>query len=196
MNKRAKTKYEIIEILAQRWSPRAFSDKAIESEKLKRIFEAARWSPSANNSQPWSFIVGIKDNDNTYDKIYSTFVEFNQLWTKFAPVLIISCGTTDFNNRQMYTYSYDVGQSVAYLTVQATSEGLFVHQMSGFDRDKTKELFNLPENVEPISAIAIGYIGNPDILNEKLKLMEMSERVRKDFDKFIFTEKFSQSLDL
>lgn len=196
MNKRAKTKYEIIEILAQRWSPRAFSDKAIESEKLKRIFEAARWSPSANNSQPWSFIVGIKDNDNTYDKIYSTLVEFNQLWTKFAPVLIISCGTTDFNNRQMYTYSYDVGQSVAYLTVQATSEGLFVHQMSGFDRDKAKELFNLPENVEPISAIAIGYIGNPEILNEKLKLMEMSERVRKDFDKFIFTEKFSQSLDL
>ena len=188
MNKRAKTKYEIIEILAQRWSPRAFSDKAIESEKLKRIFEAARWSPSANNSQPWSFIVGIKDNDNTYDKIYSTLVEFNQLWTKFAPVLIISCGTTDFNNRQMYTYSYDVGQSVAYLTVQATSEGLFVHQMSGFDRDKAKELFNLPENVEPISAIAIGYIGNPEILNEKLKLMEMSERVRKDFDKFIFTE--------
>ena len=183
---------EILDILGRRWSPRCFDDKAVEQEKLQNMMEAARLAPSAMNEQPWYYFIGRKD-DETYRKIFSTLVEFNQLWAIQAPLLMMACGRTKYvsrDNSDNRYWDYDVGQSVAYLTLQATYEGLFCHQMGGFDTDKTAELFHLPEEVAPIVVIAVGYMGNPETLPDFLRTMENGPNTRKSLESFIFGSDF------
>ncbi|HSW68266.1 MAG TPA: nitroreductase family protein [Bacteroidales bacterium] len=193
MEKPASTVYGIHPPLSRRWSPRAFSSRPIEKEKLQRLFEAGRWAPSSYNQQEWRFIIGFR-GDETHQKLFGTLVEFNQLWAGKAPVLILTCGqhTSLGNSIRDSIFSYDVGQAVAMLTIQATSEDLFVHQMSGFDKDKAAELFDLPDNVEPLTIMTIGYPGDISDLHPDLQPMEKSERVRENFDNFVFTGKFGQ----
>ncbi len=193
--KEAKTTFDIHPNLKNRWSPRAFSDKQVEVEKLQRLFEAARWTPSAFNAQPWHFMLG-QNNDETYKKIFDCLVEFNQMWTKFAPVLVISIGQRIFNEKENSAFNYDVGQSVAQLSFQAMEEGLFVHQMTGFDPQKAAELFKLPEGYKAISAFSIGYLGNPSILDPRMQKTEKAERERKSITDFVFKNTFGQPSEL
>jgi nitroreductase len=197
MSKEAKTNNnEILPLLKKRWSPRAFDDRPVELQKLRNILEAARWSPSASNNQPWVFFLGTK-GDATYNKIYQTLVEFNQMWTKFAPVLILNCGKiTTAEDAPYGTWQYDTGQSVAHLTIQATDEGLYVHQMSGFDALKAAELFALPEDVQAISVTALGYIGDPAVLHPRMQKSELDERERKEMDTFVFFDEFGRISDI
>ena len=170
INKQAITKEEIHSILKNRWSPRAFSGDAVENYKLVRMFEAARWSPSASNEQPWSFMLGIK-GDETYQKIFETLVEFNQLWAQTAPVLVLTCGRTmslKYAGKPNATFMYDAGQAVANLTFQASADGLFVHQMAGFDTAEAARVFSLPAEFVAITVLAVGYIGDPEVLHPNL----------------------------
>jgi nitroreductase len=197
MNREAITNYDINPLLKKRWSPRAFSEKPIENEKLQRMFEAARWSPSASNEQPWAFIVG-KKGDETYNNIMSTLVEFNQIWSQFAPMLVLSCAKKDVikgEGENLYR-KYDIGQAVAHLTFQAASEGIYVHQMAGFDAEKTNKLFHIPANFEAVTVLAIGHIGDPKILHPKLEKLEYADRVRKPLEEFIFSGKFGEDSGL
>ena len=196
MDKKANTKYKINDLLENRWSPRAFSEKEIETEKLQRIFEAARWSPSSANSQPWRFIIGIKGRGDSYNKILTCLNESNQAWAKFAPVLVVNCGEKMFRDMEMGTFKYDVGQSVAYMTIQATSKGLFLHQMAGFSHSKIRETFGLSRNVEPIAVMTLGYLGKPDMLPEFQKERELAKRDRKGFDEIVFVETFGNPTDM
>lgn len=196
MEKPASNKYDIHPIIKRRWSPRSFEDKPVENEKLQRVFEAARWAPSAFNMQPWRFIIGRKGT-SSYDNIMDTLIEFNQSWTKFAPVLVLVIGKqVDAKNRPNGTFQYDTGQSVAYLTFQAMHEGLFTHQMSGFKKSKAIENFSIEKDHTPIAAFALGYLSAPDQLPEKLQEMERSERSRKSFEDFVFEEKFGVGSDI
>ncbi len=197
MNNEANTKYNINPLLKKRWSPRAFSEKPVEKAKLQRMFEAARWSPSASNEQPWAFILGEK-GDETYNNIMSTLVEFNQIWSQFAPVMIVSCAKKDVakGDGENLNRMYDLGQAVAHLTFQAAAEGLYVHQMTGFDAEKANNLFQVPENFEAISVIAIGYIGDPAILHPKLEKLEYADRIRKPLKEFIFSGGFGKDSGL
>jgi len=194
--KTASNDYPILDLLRDRWSPRAFNGLGVENARLLSIFEAARWSPSASNLQPWRFMVGFK-GDKTYEKIAATLVEFNQLWATTAPVLLLAIAKNT-NNRGDRNVSavYDLGQAVAYLTFQASAEGLSVHQMGGFDKAKATELFEIPEDFSVETAIAIGYEGDPEILHENLKKMEISPRERQKTSGFIFAGKFGQSTDI
>ncbi len=192
MNKTAKTTFEIHPLLRERWSPRAFSNRMVETDKLFRMLEAARWSPSSSNEQPWRFIIGLK-GDETYMKIYDTFVEFNQLWAKTAPVLMLSVGhrmSLKNQGKPNVSYVYDVGQAVAHLTIQAMSDGLFVHQMGGFDKEAAARFFDVPAEFEVLTAIAVGYIGDPEVLHPNLKKMEYAERERRPLDTMMFRTKF------
>ncbi|NLH33912.1 MAG: nitroreductase, partial [Lentimicrobium sp.] len=171
--------------------------KPVDTHQLQRIFEAARWAPSANNDQPWSFIVGI-DNDETYQKIFSSLVEFNQLWVKFAPILVVSIGQkiSKKSGKQNRWYSYDVGQAVAHLSIQAMHEGLFVHQIGGFDAEVLINDFEIPDDQVPISVFTIGYIGDYNELHPNLKELELKERTRKNQNDFLFSGKFGMKLSL
>ncbi|HEX7410568.1 MAG TPA: nitroreductase family protein [Bacteroidales bacterium] len=192
LSKEAPTKLAIHELIRQRWSPRAFAPTAIAPEILHRIFEAARWAPSSSNLQPWSFIVGFL-GDETYKAIYSSLVEFNQLWTITAPVLFVSVGKeTNVKGGPNDYYKYDVGQSLAYLSLQAMAEGIYVHQMAGIDKELAGRLLEVPENYKVITAIALGYPGDPEVLHENLKRLEYAPRVRKPLDEFVFTGKFGE----
>jgi len=197
MSKEAKTNTnEIHPLLKKRWSPRAFEDRPVEVEKLRNILEAARWSPSASNNQPWIYFAGMK-GDETYNKIFSSMVEFNQMWTKFAPVLILNCGKITTADGDPYgTWQYDTGQSVAHLSFQAMQEGLHVHQMSGFDALKAAEIFALPEDVQAVSITAIGYLGDPSMLHPRMQKSEIAERERKEMDIFVFSGQFGRASDI
>jgi nitroreductase len=183
----------INELISHRWSPRAFDAKPVEKEKLRSLFEAARWSASSYNAQPWAFIVGTKDDPENYNKVLSTFVEFNQSWAKNAPVVAISVASHKMphdgsQNRHAF---HDVGQAAATLALQATSLGLQVHQMAGIDPNKAREVFGIPEHFEAVAGIALGYPGDHMTLPEgRLRDNETGKRERKEASSFVFTGKW------
>jgi len=198
MKKTADTKFAIIEPIKERWSTRAFSAKSVEQEKLQRIFEAARWASSGFNEQPWRFMVGT-DKDETYMRIFESLIEFNQLWAASAPVLILSCGKkflTQNPEQPNASFQYDVGQAVANMAIQATHEGLFMHQMGGFDAKLLSELFLIPFDFEPLTVIALGYAGEAENLHPNLRKLETAARERKDFDEFVFNTAFGRKTKL
>jgi nitroreductase len=192
LTKQAQTSLTIHKLIKQRWSPRAFAPTTVESEKLERIFEAVRWTPSSSNLQPWHFVVGLA-GDETYEAIYSTLVEFNQLWANTAPVLMLAIGKeTNAKGEPNGSYKYDVGQAVAQLTIQAGAEGLFVHQMGGLNTQMAGRLIEIPNEYIVITAIALGYIGDPELLHENLKQLEYAPRLRKPLGEFVFAGKFGE----
>jgi len=193
MEKEAPSNYNIHPLIKKRWSPRAFSSSPVDNEILLRLFEAARWAPSGSNQQPWRFIVGFR-GDDTYERIMDTLVEFNQLWAQHAPVLILSLGRKVMNDKDKInpSYNYDVGQAVSQLSLQATAENLFVHQMGGFDAKQAVQLFNIPAQYKPETVIAIGYPGDYKILHENLQKLELAERKRFSLDDLVFSGKFGQ----
>jgi len=154
----------IHDLLARRRSPYALSPRRVEPEKLRRVFEAARWAPSSYNEQPWRFIVAPRENPEDYFRLLGTLVEFNQQWAGQAPVLVLAVAKLAFEkdgsaNRHAL---YDLGQAVAQLTVQATAEGLFVHQMGGFGAEKARQEFHIPEGYAPVTVLAIGYLSDSE----------------------------------
>ena len=188
MSRLAKTDYPIHELLQKRWSPRAFADKPVEPDKLKRLLEAARWAPSSFNGQPWAFIIGTKDQPAEYAKVLSCLVEFNQSWAKAAPVLMITAARLNFehNNEPNRHAFHDVGQAIADLTLQATAEGLYVHQMAGILPDVAKKTLAIPDGWEAVTGVAIGYLGDPAALPEKLREREATPSPRKPLAQFAF----------
>ena len=162
MEKQADTAYPIHELLQRRWSPRAFSDKMVETDKLRSLFEAARWAPSSNNEQPWQFVMATKNNPSEYDRLFQCLKEGNKKWAHLAPVLMLSVARLNFEdegtpNRHAF---HDTGMAVFSLVVQATALGLMVHQMAGFDVEKARTDLKIPDGHEPVAMIAIGYPGD------------------------------------
>lgn len=189
MQKPAPTDFPIHEVLRERWSPRAFSVRPVPAEVLCSLFEAARWAPSSSNEQPWAFLVATRDDHEFHAKMLSTLVEGNQVWAKHAPVLAIAITALSFarGNHPNRNAFYDTGAAVANLTVEATSRGLFVHQMAGFDPGKANELFSIPAGWQPIAAFVIGYPGDPQSLPETLRERELAPRARKPLSEFVMS---------
>lgn len=194
MEKLADTTYPIEHLLQRRWSPRAFVDRPVEPEKLLRLWEAARWSASCANQQPWYFIVATREDAAEYVRLLSCLRENNQQWALHAPVLMVSVAKLTFDaNGQPNRYAFhDVGLAVANLIVQATALGLFVHQMAGFYPDKVRELYGVPEDFEPVAGIVLGYPGDPAILPEDLQQRELAPRARKPVETFVFQGTWGQ----
>jgi len=189
MQKAAVTDHPVHELIRNRWSPRAFSDKPVEPAVLGSLFEAARWAASSFNDQPWAYLVATKEDPESFRKMLGVLVEFNQDWAKNAPVLAISVARRNFahNGTPNRNALYDTGAATALLSVEATARGLAVHQMAGFDAEKARQTFAIPEEWEPIAAIALGYRGTPDSLSPKLKERELAPRTRKPIREFVMT---------
>jgi nitroreductase len=184
--KTAETKSPILDIIAKRWSPRAFSNQDITDETLNTILEAASWSFSANNEQPWRYIVA-KRGTETFQKISELFTPGNKTWAPNAAALMISVIKTTFarDNSINKAAMHDVGAANAHLAIEARAHNVFTHFIGGFDKNKAKEVFNLPEGFEPIACIALGYLGSPEQLNETLKPREEQPRERKPLSEFV-----------
>ena len=189
MLKRAPTDFPVHDLIAERWSPRAFSDKPVAPDVLQSLFEAARWAPSSSNEQPWAYIVATKDAPENFAKLLNVLVPFNVTWAQHAPVLALAVAKLAFekNATPNRNAQYDVGAASAWLTVEATTRGLFVHQMAGYDHDKARQVFEIPAGWEPIAAMAIGYLGDPDSLLQPLRDREVAPRTRKPISTFVMS---------
>jgi nitroreductase len=189
MRKPATTDSPVHDLVRDRWSPRAFGDKAVAPDVLRSLFEAARWAPSSNNEQPWSYIVATKDDKENFAKMLSVLVEFNAGWAKNASVLAIAVAELAFakNAAPNRNAQYDVGAATAWLSVEATAQGLFVHQMAGFDPEKARQVFGIPKEWDAIAAIAIGYPGDPASLPQPLHDRELAPRTRKPLGEFVMS---------
>jgi nitroreductase len=181
-NKPAITGVKIHHIIEERWSPRAFDpDKRISHDDLLALLEAARWAPSCFNDQPWRFVVCDKaTDDNGWQNALAVVVEKNRLWAKNAPVLILAVAMENFNhNGQPNRWAmYDTGAASVNLCLQATALGLVVHQMGGFDAEKAREVFNLPDDCKPMVMLAVGYQADVDVLDDDFKEVELAARSR------------------
>jgi nitroreductase len=166
--------------IAHRWSPRAFTDKAVSSNDLKIILEAARWAASSSNGQPWRFFVGIQGSE-THTRIFETLVGFNQSWANKPNVLILGVSRLKDDKGNPNDYAlYDLGQAAVSLILQATALGLATHSMAGFDRHAARSAFNLNEDYAIGAIIAIGYQAEPSSLaNEQLVEREIAPPKRK-----------------
>jgi nitroreductase len=197
MYKSAENQYPIHNLLKERWSPRAFASQPVEEEKLLSLFEAARWSPSGGNRQPWHFIVVNQANRELHEKLVATMTGRNRLWTQNVPTLVVTVAkmNPEMPAANRFAY-YDLGQAVAHLTVQAADLGLHVHQMAGYDVAKVRELLEIPDGYEPMTIVAIGYFGKIDDLPEELGLRddETAPRTRKPLTDFVFGERWNQPL--
>ncbi|GAA4194014.1 nitroreductase family protein [Microbacterium oryzae] len=180
LDRTAATDHPVLDVLAERWSPRAYDAAApIDEQKLASALEAARWTPSANNTQPWRFIVARRGTAE-HAAIAESLAGFNALWAPSAAVLIVAVAETAAEDGTPYTHAgYDLGQAVAHLSVQAHHDGLVVHQMSGFDPAVVRERFELPERFAPTTVIALGELGDIDALPDALRERELAPRVRR-----------------
>lgn len=188
MEKSADTQVPIHDLIRRRWSPRAFSSRPVERQKILGLLEAARWASSSQNEQPWAFILATSERPDTYNEMLAVLVEANRAWADKAPVLILALAHVQFEkdgrpNRYAY---YDLGLAAANLITQATADGLMAHQMAGFSTEEARKRFSVPEAWQPVSVIALGYPGDPESLSEKLRQRETVQRRRKPLESFVF----------
>jgi len=195
MKKPAPADHPILEVIRERWSPRAFLDKPVEPAKLLSVLEAARWAPSSFNGQPWFFLVATKSEPEGFAKLLGCLVEGNQAWAKAAPVLMISVakGTFDHNGKPNRCAVHDVGLASENMTLEAVAQGLFTHGMAGIELDKIREAYGLPEDCDPVAGWALGYAGEPDMLEGALRERELAPRERKKLSEFVFGAEWGKS---
>ncbi|MBN1283828.1 MAG: nitroreductase family protein [Anaerolineae bacterium] len=189
MNKEADTQYPIHDLLKRRWSPRAFADKSIAQETLLSLLEAARWAPSARNAQPWAFIVGLAGTE-THQKLCGCLTGDNPLWACDAPVLVLAVARLEHRPGRENRYAlHDTGMAVLSMVIQAMAFDIYAHQMGGFDKEKARAVFQIPEDCAPVTVIALGYLGDPDDLPAgNLHERERQKRTRKPLSEFVFGE--------
>jgi len=171
------------DLLAQRRSPRGFSaERPVDAETMRVLLEAARWAPSANNSQPWRFGVALR-GEPAFDALVAALAPGNQVWAPNAGALVlIAAQTVGDDGRERPWALYDAGQAAAHLTIQAQAEGLAVHQMGGFDPDAAGAVFGLDEHVRPVVVLAVGWHDPQAQLPEPFASRERAPRLRLPVD--------------
>ncbi len=196
LHKPAITPYPILDVIKNRWSPRTFDTRLIEEDKLMTVLEAARWAASSMNTQPWRFIIATRDNAVEFEKMLSVLKESNQKWAQNAPVLLLAVVRDEhdggYENRHA---AHDTGQALANLALQATELDLFVRMMGGFYPDKAREVYHIPEGYTALTALALGYLGTLEDLDERFQEREQSSRSRKPLSELVFAGHWDNTAD-
>jgi nitroreductase len=189
ITKPAKTDYPISDLIAKRWSARAFSTRPVERPKLLSILEAARWAPSSRNEQPWRYIVFTNDNPEKLTKAQSVLKDINN-YAKRAPILICAMTKKTYSDNGNYNrlHFHDLGAANENMFLEAFNQGLIMHEMGGFDVQKAREVFNIPEDFEVGIMIAIGYQDIHQVLPESLRQKAYLPRERKPLSEIVFLE--------
>ncbi len=195
MEKPADTQFPIHNLLSRRWSPRAFAERPVETEKIQRLLEAARWAASCFNEQPWVFFIATNDQPVEYSRLLGCLVEGNQVWAKQAPLLMLTVAKLHFthNGKPNRHALHDVGLAVGNLVVQATTMDLVIHQMAGILPEVIRESFSLPSGYEPVTGMAIGYPGDLTTLPDEFREREQAPRSRKTLQEFVFSKTWGQN---
>jgi nitroreductase len=185
MKKIANTQHPVHALIKERWSARAFSDKNISDELLNQFIEAASWAASSMNEQPWLYYAAHRGTP-AFNQMAEVLMPGNQTWAKEAAVLLISVARKKFTNGNPNRhYMHDVGAANQNLMLEATANGVLGHLMGGFDVVKTKEVFNLSEDLDPVVLIALGYPGSAEQLPAPFNEREVAPRSRKELSEIL-----------
>jgi nitroreductase len=185
---------KIHNLISDRKSIRAFSEKQISDESLITLLEAARWAASSMNEQPWRFIVARKDNEYAFERMLTCLNESNRVWAQQASVLLLTIAKKNISNidKPNSFAWHDVGLAIGNLSLQAVSMNIFLHQMGGFMQNAAREIFEIPVDFEPVSIIALGFPGNLEALPPHLRERELIPRVRKPLSELVFKNNFGE----
>jgi nitroreductase len=183
---------DVLDVIKERRSRRAFLNKPVEQEKVKSLFEAARWAPSSVNEQPWLYIYATKEQPDLWSRIFEALNESNKVWVKDAPLLIASMARKFHtrNNQPNTSAKYDLGAANALLGIQATALDLNVHQMGGYNPELLKKNLNVPNDYELGVVMAVGYLGKPEQLADHLREREIAPRWRYIQNEFVKNSTF------
>lgn len=182
----AHTDAPVLDVIAQRWSPRAFDPAhTVTQADLEPALEALRWAPSANNSQPWRVIVGRRGGE-AFETIVGGLVDFNAQWARNASALVVTVAkTVSPTGTPIRWAEYDLGQAAAFFALQAQAQGLYTHTMGGFDAQAIHRDFALGDDDRVVSVIAVGALGDPAELNEVLAAREVAPRERRSLNQTV-----------
>jgi nitroreductase len=195
MQKSNQIEHPILDLIRNRRSPRAFSSKLIEPERIFSLFEATRWAPSSTNEQPWLYLYATRDQPELWAIFLDCLNEGNKLWAKDAPLLILSLARKNFSRYPGANAHamYDLGGANSFLSLQAVEMGLQVRQMAGFNYQETIERIRIPTSTYEVAVfIAVGYPGDPETLPEKLKVRELAPRERLLQQEFVMNKIFDE----
>jgi nitroreductase len=165
------------ELLARRWSSRAFAPDPLPEGAIETLIDAARWAPSYGNRQPWRFVV-VQDRERLA-AVHGSLRRGNA-YAKVAPALIALCGDPDDGQvvDGKYYYLMDAGLALENLLLQAVALGLHAHPMGGFDEAMVRDVLGIPEQVRVLALIAVGRPGRLEDLDERTRERELRERTR------------------
>jgi nitroreductase len=182
--KEAKTEHPVLDIIKKRWSARSFSPQKISDTDMATLFEAASWAASAGNIQPWMYVYAHKGTKG-FDSLFDCLDGGNQIWNKNASVLIASIKRKTADNKKENAWaSHDTGMANAQLFLQAVSMEIYPHPMAGFDKEKLAKVLDLDEDHEPVCMISLGYLDEPEQLEEPFRTREITPRTRKPVSEF------------
>jgi nitroreductase len=183
LEKPAVTNAPIHELLARRWSSRAYDvNRRVSREQLAVLLEAGRWAPSCNGDEPWRYLVWDRTRDpQGWQNAFDCLSENNRKWVKHVPLLMLSCAGSIFGHsgKPNRWGQHDTGAASVSIALQAVALGLMVHQMGGFDAEKARAAFSIPPEYAPMAMIAVGYQAMPDVLDDETKKKELAPRARK-----------------
>jgi nitroreductase len=166
-----KTDYAVLTEIKNRWSPRSFASKQVASNILYTILEAGRLAPSASNEQPWRFIVATEPS--SLDKLASCLNESNQVWAKHAPVLLAFLAKkTNSKGKDNAYHRFDTGAAWAFMALEATHQGLYMHAMGGFNAEKLRQSYQIDDDFDVLMVAALGYLGESNQLSQDLQVRE------------------------
>lgn len=186
-----RSELELSDVLNNRFSPRAFSAREVAEQELELVLEAARWAPSSMNEQPWRFVVTRRGGD-AHARLLETLNPSNRTWADKAPVLILAMvhRTLSRNGQVNHHARHDLGLATAHLTAQATALGMGVHILGGFNAEAARAAFNLPEELDIVSVLVLGFPGDADQLPDNLRERETRRSVRHPLSELVRYESY------
>jgi nitroreductase len=157
--------------------------------------EAARWAPSSRNEQPWRYIIFTSDNVEKLKKAQSVLKDIND-YARRAPILICAITKKTYSDNSKYNrlHFHDLGAANENMFLEAFNQGLIMHEMGGFDVQKAREVFNIPEDFEVGIMIAIGYQDTHQVLPERLIQKTKMPRERKLLSEIAFNEELGNGI--
>jgi nitroreductase len=184
---------ELLQLITERFSPRAFSEKEISEQEIKALFKAASLAASSYNEQPWRFVYALKSNQQDFNNILDCVLEFNKPWAKNAAALVVCVAKNNLtlNDKTNEHAWHDLGLAVGNLSIQALSMDIYLRQIGGFMANKTKEILAIPEGYSPVSVIALGFLGDLNNLTPELQEKEKAAKQLKPLEEIVFNGRWN-----
>lgn len=194
MEKPAPTLAPVHSLIQHRWSPRAFKPIPLTNPQIHTLLEAARWSASCFNEQPWRFLIAGRDQPDAFETMLNCLVPANRAWAQNAGLLLLAFAHTRFrrNDKPNRHAHHDLGLAAGQLALQATAMGLQAHMMAGIDLEQIKAAYQVPEFFDPVSAIAVGSPDDPANLGTDMAERERAPRERQEIPTFCFSGDFDK----